>query len=573
MFQGMQISNFVIIVDNHVIPTQSLLHRVRTREMMERSQARWDATPAGSNISNNASLSALSFDDHSASIASPGSNGSHTRLNSSTNSSFFGPKVPRRQISPPALKRDAVEDGETTSASSAAVATNSSTGTSSTSSDRPHLPVRSKSPLVLQHRTEDDMSSSDSSSDNHPSERKRWSRYMPPSPMVPSRHHLPTEQPRMPKRKASVKTVCEEYEIQQLLQSDGNDDEMDLDLEEGDLLSRKDAAMDDNESHQSQQSQQDSEPSFSSADHHHQGQQPRRPSRRPSLPSRQSSFEILPATLPTRQSSFEIRHRASVNAAASPLSQRVVAELLQKPGQQRPPPSLPSATSTNFSLTAVAIEPLRSRPHQRSSWPSAVSRQEEDPPKAPAQQDTSSCDEEEATRFHSSLPTILPSGVRSPSSLMVATAAPAKQTSALTTTTTSTSREPSSSFGSSHHSTTSSASSSIIKNASPHIPIRRNSSLDSCSSNDSSSSSSSDATPSGCGGGAKAPAASKQHHRFRNYRVSTGVSQKPSLPVRTSSFDLSKLSSHSTHSHEDEEHMLPCRQSSFPGLRTTLQKL
>lgn len=46
--------------------------------------------------------------------------------------------------------------------------------------------------------------------------------------------------------------------------------------------------------------------------------------RRPNLPRRKSSFEILPATLPSRQSSFELRQRINASADANPESEVLI---------------------------------------------------------------------------------------------------------------------------------------------------------------------------------------------------------------------------------------------------------
>jgi hypothetical protein len=286
MFAGdIRISSYAIIVDNCRIPTTSLLERIRAREMMELSASRWNPTPAAAQSSPTTSNM-----DESIKFTTKPAHVSPTNL---------GPKVPLRQVSPPVQKRDNTHQVLSSAPSATAAAALESPTFTTRKGSRPNIPVRSLSP-GMQPRSllGEEGNSSSSLMDPHDE--------LPMSPMLPTRHHRhghihdenAQQRPRMPQRKSSLlkrHVDTKKEEITRLLNDDddGDEDTNNMDASSVSIILSKP------EERQSL-------------------------TRRPSIPTRQSSFEILPATLPTRQSSFELRHRA----ATSPLSEKVVAQIL-----------------------------------------------------------------------------------------------------------------------------------------------------------------------------------------------------------------------------------------------------
>lgn len=265
--------SIVIIEDNCKVPVPSLLHRLRTREMMNLSALRWDSTP-GAMVGFPAHGGSFSDDLVAAYTSSPvisKSSPNNPTTTTATTTNRQGPKVPRRQISPPAAKRHNPNQPPTTKPSSLP------SSPAAQKRDRPNLPVRTLSPAI-QPRDEEGEAAAKSSPQ---------SRLLALSPMVRSSRLATTttkqqQAARIPKRKSSLIVAARnEVNIHRILQED-------FDLE------------DDNDDNNAGRLNR-----YNS----------REPPKRPSQPRRLSSFEVLPATMPTRQSSFEIRHRV----ASSPL--------------------------------------------------------------------------------------------------------------------------------------------------------------------------------------------------------------------------------------------------------------
>lgn len=447
--------SYAIVVDNCKKPTPSLLRRVRSREMMELSASRWDPTPAATTLT-------------SATVATSPSLGSTPEEQSPAHTQQqqlnLGPKVPRRQVSPPLQKRD---------------------NDTSPKQGRPNKPVRSKSPLV-QPRADEDSSSSTCGST------------LQMSPMVPSRTSKRStmmnskdniqQKPRMPQRKSSLlhKSHTDQAAIQRLLHDASGAD--------------SNKAMDDS----SRRDSIDLVPSLLVEEDNPSGVAAA-PRRRPSFLSRQSSFEILPATLPTRQSSFELRHRA----AASPLSEKVVSEILAptpKGGSPRRSksdsvggfgPTKGPRKSMNLSLPNLYLQQARTDCNTM--------------PAPPMDLGGAKASREEA---------------KEESKLKVDSIIDQKELGLA----------PSKKVPPSHD--------LLSCPTTPKPPSRKGSFLQQAESGSPDS-----------GGSSK--------NRFHRYRH--GAS-KPSLPVRNSSFDLG-------HVDRNKAKMLPGRQSSFPGLVSSFQKL
>jgi hypothetical protein len=326
MYVGdIRVSSYAIIVDNCRIPTRSLLERIRTREMMELSASRWNPTPA---VTQSSSISS-SIDERISTTTTTTTKPAHI---SHTN---LSPKVPLRHVSPPAQKRESASR-ELSSASTATSAAALESPTFATRKGRPSIPVRSPSPgMQLRSLLGEEGNTSSSSMASVASSPEG----LPISPTLPNRHfrhrygHEETaqERPRMPQRKSSLlkQPSDNEERISKLLKSD-DDDTNNMDTSNVSIVLTKP------EKRQSL-------------------------TRRPSIPTRQSSFEILPATVPARQSSFELRHRA----ASSPLSGKVVALILLRNHPSSPRRSQFSASMPNLSrqdtenllVTAAQPEP------------------------------------------------------------------------------------------------------------------------------------------------------------------------------------------------------------------------
>ncbi|CAB9506289.1 expressed unknown protein [Seminavis robusta] len=244
-------------------------------------------------------------------------------LDEPTTPTNLGPKVPLRQISPPVQKRDSTQQPKL---AAPATLPPSPSGSPSSESRKgiPNKPVRSKSPRMQQR----DSSSSSFETDSKPAAT------LPMSPMLPGRHHranhghstdtaLSQERPRMPQRKRSLlkqEHKDEEAAIGRLLTADEEDDEE----EDEEDTQNMDASI-----------------VLTALEQQDKGRHAL--TRRPSQLARQSSFEILPATLPTRQSSFELRHRG-----ASPLSEKVVMEILHH--RHHPRPLSPERSQSSASM-------------------------------------------------------------------------------------------------------------------------------------------------------------------------------------------------------------------------------
>ena len=310
----------VVVVDNCRLPAKSLLQRLRFREMMELSALRWDSTPSSlSGYSAHGSISdniAAATSSPSPSTTAKQTAGQTNTVATSMNNSLtnnLGPKVPRRQVSPPAVKRD----GHPKKASSVEPTSNSNK-----SSGRPNLPVRTKSPMVQSRHPLDD------SAQEHGQDLQEDSKQEPPlSPLVHSRHHhlshrgrdnnINTE-PRIPQRKNSlIAAARDEVGIYQILQQEEGSLSSSLDLEMGG--NHEDSLSDPRTSGKTKRGVPQLQEQTKA----------RQLTRRPSLPRRQSSFERLPATMPTRQSSFEIRRRAKASPSSDQLDSGIPQEVPQ----------------------------------------------------------------------------------------------------------------------------------------------------------------------------------------------------------------------------------------------------
>lgn len=502
----------VVVVDNCRLPAKSLLQRLRFREMMELSALRWDSTPsslsgysAHGSISDNLAVASSPSPSTTARKTVGQNNAAANSTSTSTSPTYnLGPKVPRRQVSPPAVKRDTPQQ----KASSVVPASSSNK-----SSGRPNLPVRTKSPMVQPRHPLDD------SEQEHGQDLQENAKPEPPlSPLVRSRHqhhyhrgsdyNINTE-PRIPKRKSSlIAAARDEAGIHRILQQ-----------EEGSLSSssvsesggkHQDAVTDRSTSREAQMGVSQSQ----------EQQKVRQLTRRPSLPRRQSSFERLPATMPTRQSSFEIRHRAKASPSLGQLDSGIIEEVPQSTWCRST-----AATSQGRRLQSSRVikDDVNDDVRLSASLPTGV-----DEPF-----------DEHREEMEQGQPVTTNENIKEsewlPSPVVVKRIAPSRHSPS-----TAADFDCATGMGICPHATKDQCPSTPRSDRDLKLPQQQTTPT---------SNSSSDSGK-----------LSNGPHRFRRFRGGS----RPSLPVRTSSFDMSML-----RRGKDIVRVLPGRKASFPDLRST----
>lgn len=370
------------------------------------------------------------------------------------------PRVPRRKLSPPSHKPN---EGETTAPS-----------VPYPNNDRPSLPVRTKSPLIQGRELQEESSPSSQSpssirqlsesSSTTPPPPATVDSSLPPSPMRRSSLKRNNALPSIPRRKRSLLSQSG------LMEDAEGEGETTIDQERSGWETGSES-----------------------------------PSRRPTLPRRKSSFEILPARLPSRQSSFELRHRLHVSTSDHKFEDLVYS----------------SRTLKQSSSLPLTQRKLSDKAAHSSSWSNSPStRFKKDDVSLHSHAEIDETDDIHTETEIEETGSYPPTKREKAEEDISADAAMSK---------------------SKKYEKRERAVQALVerprRSTKPSLPTRQWS-LDSASSCDST-------------GGAKS--------RFRRFR------RPPSLPVRQSSFDLSEK--------QKKRGRLPGRQSSFPGLNSSFQKL